>query len=207
MKNAAAGDERKRFGDVLTLFRKYGDTYDMDYLLMLAQGFQESTLDQNAESHVGAIGIMQIMPATGKDLKVGDIHVLHNNVHAGVEYMRFMMDRYFKDEPMTRLDKGLFTFAAYKRGSGPRRAAAARGGQARARSQPMVQQRRAGRRRQDRRGNRYLRRQHLQVLHRLPDDRGRGRGARSRPRAASKEQATLTASQRGARWASTPVPI
>ena len=61
---------------------------------MPAQGFQESTLDQNAKSHVGAIGIMQIMPATGKGLKVGDIRVTANNVHAGIKYMRFMMDRY-----------------------------------------------------------------------------------------------------------------
>jgi membrane-bound lytic murein transglycosylase MltF len=116
VKNAVGDDERKRFGDVVRLFRQYGDVYDVDYLLMLAQGFQESTLDQNAKSHVGAIGIMQIMPATGKELNVGDIHVLDNNVHAGVKYMRFMMDRYFKDEPMTRLDKALFTFAAYNAG-------------------------------------------------------------------------------------------
>ncbi|MEO8753930.1 MAG: transporter substrate-binding domain-containing protein [Casimicrobiaceae bacterium] len=116
VKNAAGDDERKRFGDVVSLFRQYGKTYDLDYLLMLAQGFQESTLDQNAKSHVGAIGIMQIMPATGKDLAVGDIGLVENNVHGGVKYMRFMMDRYFKDEPMTPLDKGLFTFAAYNAG-------------------------------------------------------------------------------------------
>ena len=131
VKNAAGDDERKRFGDVVKLFRQYGDTYDMDYLLMLAQGFQESTLDQNAKSHVGAIGIMQIMPTTAKELNVGDIHVIENNVHGGVKYMRFMMDRYFKDEPMTRLDKGLFTFAAYNAGPGRiaqlRREAAKRG--------------------------------------------------------------------------------
>ncbi len=56
------------------------------------------------------------MPATGKDLAVGDIAVVENNVHGGVKYMRYMMDRYFKDEPMTPLDKGLFTFAAYNAG-------------------------------------------------------------------------------------------
>lgn len=131
VKNAAGDDERKRFGEVVTLFRKYGDQYDIDYLLMLAQGFQESTLDMSAKSHVGAIGIMQIMPATGKELNVGDIHVTENNVHGGVKYMRFMMDQYFKNEPMTRLDKGLFTFAAYNAGPGRiaqlRREAAKRG--------------------------------------------------------------------------------
>ena len=71
VKNAVSGDDVKRFQQVVELFRKYGKQYDVDYLLMMAQGFQESQLDQNAKSAVGAIGIMQIMPATGKDLKVG----------------------------------------------------------------------------------------------------------------------------------------
>ena len=118
VKNAAGDDERRRFGATVELFRKYGDRYDMDHLLMMAQGFQESGLDQSVRSRVGAIGVMQIMPATGRDLNVGDISQLENNVHAGVKYMRFMMDQYFKDEPMTPLNKGLFTFAAYNCGPG-----------------------------------------------------------------------------------------
>lgn len=117
-KNAIADDERRRYGQVLDLFRKYSDKYDVDYLLMMAQGFQESALDQSARSPVGAIGIMQIMPATGQELKVGDIAVLENNVHAGVKYMRFMVDQYFAREPMTPLNKGLFAFAAYNAGPG-----------------------------------------------------------------------------------------
>jgi membrane-bound lytic murein transglycosylase MltF len=58
------------------------------------------------------------MPATGKDLKVGDISQLEPNIHAGVKYMRFMIDRYYANEPMTALDKALFTFAAYNAGPG-----------------------------------------------------------------------------------------
>jgi membrane-bound lytic murein transglycosylase MltF len=61
---------------------------------------------------------MQVMPATGKALKVGDISNVEANIHAGVKYMRFMMDRYFKDEPMDTLNKGLFTFASYNAGPG-----------------------------------------------------------------------------------------
>ena len=98
---------------------------------MMAQGFQESGLDQTAKSHVGAIGVMQVMPATGKDLKVGDITDIDSNVHAGVKYVRFMIDQYFKNEPMTPLNKGLFAFAAYNCGPGRvaqlRREAAKRG--------------------------------------------------------------------------------
>ena len=34
---------------------------------MMAQGYQESQLDQTVKSQVGAVGVMQVMPATGKD--------------------------------------------------------------------------------------------------------------------------------------------
>jgi membrane-bound lytic murein transglycosylase MltF len=61
---------------------------------------------------------MQVMPPTGKELNVGDITELEPNIHAGVKYMRFMMDQYFKDEPMDTLNKGLMTFAAYNAGPG-----------------------------------------------------------------------------------------
>ncbi len=117
-KNAAADTERKKLEAVAALFKKYGAQYNLDYLLMAAQGYQESTLDQDVKSPVGAIGVMQVMPPTGKELNVGDITKVDANIHAGVKYMRFMMDEYFKDEPMDNLNKGLMTFAAYNAGPG-----------------------------------------------------------------------------------------
>jgi len=131
VRSATSEAERRKLQELVALFRKYSDQYDLDFLLMAAQGFQESGLDQNAKSQVGAIGVMQVMPATGKDLKVGDIRQLEPNIHAGVKYIRFMMDQYFKDEPMDPLNKGLFTFASYNAGPGRirqlRREAARRG--------------------------------------------------------------------------------
>jgi membrane-bound lytic murein transglycosylase MltF len=117
-KNATSDAERVKFDGMVELFRKYSNQYKLDFLLMAAQGYQESQLDQNAKSAVGAVGVMQVMPATGQELKVGDIHRMEPNIHAGVKYVRFMMDRYFEMEPMTRLDKGLFTFASYNAGPG-----------------------------------------------------------------------------------------
>jgi membrane-bound lytic murein transglycosylase MltF len=61
---------------------------------------------------------MQVMPATGRDMKVGDITQTEANIHAGVKYVRFMMDQYYASEPMDRLNKGLFTFASYNAGPG-----------------------------------------------------------------------------------------
>ncbi len=118
VKNAASEAERKKFLTMIEFFKKYGDQYDVDWLLMAAQGYQESQLDQNAKSHVGAIGVMQIMPATGKDLKVGDIRKVEPNIHGGIKYMRWMIDNYYGKEPMTNLDKALFAFASYNAGAG-----------------------------------------------------------------------------------------
>jgi membrane-bound lytic murein transglycosylase MltF len=67
---------------------------------------------------VGAIGVMQLMPATGKDMKVGDITQVEPNVHAGAKFIRAMMNEYYANEPMTPLNKGLFSFAAYNAGPG-----------------------------------------------------------------------------------------
>jgi membrane-bound lytic murein transglycosylase MltF len=117
-KSATSEAERKKFLALVDLFRKYGKQYDMDFLLMAAQGFQESLLNQDARSPVGAIGVMQIMPPTGAELNVGDITQLEPNINAGVKYMRFLIDQFFKNEPMTSLDKGLFAFAAYNAGPG-----------------------------------------------------------------------------------------
>jgi membrane-bound lytic murein transglycosylase MltF len=67
---------------------------------------------------VGAIGVMQVMPATGRELGVGDIKKIEPNINAGVKYMRWMIDRYYGKEPMTSLDKALFAFASYNAGAG-----------------------------------------------------------------------------------------
>jgi membrane-bound lytic murein transglycosylase MltF len=118
VKDAASESERKKFLAQVQFFQKYGDKYDVDWLLMAAQGYQESQLNQEARSKVGAIGVMQVMPDTGKDLGVGDITEVEPNIHAGVKYMRWMIDQYYGKEPMTQLDKALFAFASYNAGAG-----------------------------------------------------------------------------------------
>jgi membrane-bound lytic murein transglycosylase MltF len=116
VKNAASDEERKKLMAVVDYLKKYGNEYDVDWLLMGAQAYQESQLDQNAKSAVGAIGIMQLMPATAKEMNVGDVTQTEANIHAGIKYMRFMIDRYYANEPMTELDKALFAFASYNAG-------------------------------------------------------------------------------------------
>ncbi|MCP4578288.1 MAG: lytic transglycosylase F, partial [Deltaproteobacteria bacterium] len=62
--------ELAKFEQTLSLFKKYGKQYDFDWLMLAALAYQESTIDQSKRSHVGAIGVMQILPSTAKDKNV-----------------------------------------------------------------------------------------------------------------------------------------
>ena len=117
-KSATSKEEIAKFEAMVEFFRKYGDKYELDYLLMIAQGYQESRLDQSARNPSGAVGVMQVLPSTGKDMNVGDITKLEPNIHAGVKYIRFMMNQFYANEPMDPLNKGLITFASYNAGPG-----------------------------------------------------------------------------------------
>jgi membrane-bound lytic murein transglycosylase MltF len=118
------GEDLTRFERMARHFQHYGEQYDLDWLLLIAQGYQESRLDQAARSPSGAIGVMQVLPATGREMDVGDITILENNIHAGVRYVRWMIDRYYADEAMTDTDRLLFALASYN--AGPRRIRALR---------------------------------------------------------------------------------
>ncbi|MBN8509589.1 MAG: lytic transglycosylase F [Burkholderiales bacterium] len=113
-----AGEDAKRFKEMLTLFDRYGRQYGFDPLMLAAQGYQESQLNQQAKSHVGAIGVMQIMPATGAEMKVGDIRLTEPNIHGGAKYMDQLMTRYFKDANFDEANRSLFAFASYNAGPG-----------------------------------------------------------------------------------------
>jgi len=130
-KNATNEAELAKFKLLVGIFQKYSKEYGVDWVLMAAQGYQESRLDQSVKSPVGAIGVMQVMPATGADMEVGDIANQENNIHAGVKYTRWVMDNFYKDEPMDQKNKMLFAFASYNAGPGRvrglRKEAAARG--------------------------------------------------------------------------------
>jgi membrane-bound lytic murein transglycosylase MltF len=124
VENATSKRDMERFERTVALFKKYARQYDFDWLMLAAMGYQESRLNQNRRSPDGAIGVMQVMPATGKAMDVGDIRKLEPNIHAGVKYMRRMLDRYFDGAKLDPLDRNLFAFAAYN--AGPTRIASLR---------------------------------------------------------------------------------
>ena len=121
IKDSLADSDRRRFNDVRGIFETYSPRYGFDWLLMIAQGYQESKLDQSKSSRAGAIGIMQILPATARDkaVAISDIHLAENNVHAGIKYIKFLADRYFADPVIDNLNRTLFALAAYN--AGPKR--------------------------------------------------------------------------------------
>jgi membrane-bound lytic murein transglycosylase MltF len=116
--NSTGSEEAKRFRETLEFFKTYGTKYRFDPLMLAAQGYQESQLNQNAKSYVGAIGVMQLMPATGAEMKVGDIKITEANIHAGTKYMDQLMTRYFPDAKFSEANRSLFAFAAYNAGPG-----------------------------------------------------------------------------------------
>jgi membrane-bound lytic murein transglycosylase MltF len=118
MKDPTAGAEYRRFRETVALFEKYGARYGFDPLMLAAQGYQESQLNQAARSHVGAIGVMQIMPTTGQQMNVGDIRHIEANIHAGAKYMDHLMRQYFAGAHFSEGNRPLFAFASYNCGPG-----------------------------------------------------------------------------------------
>jgi membrane-bound lytic murein transglycosylase MltF len=114
--NALDGPGKRRFEETSPWFRTYGDRYELDWMLLAAQGYQESRLNQNLKSRRGAVGVMQVLPATAESVGVTDIHDLENNIHAGVKYMRHIADHYFGDEGLDREQRHLLALAAYNAG-------------------------------------------------------------------------------------------
>ena len=116
--NVRTGNSRKRYDKTIDIIKRYSGDYDFDWLMIAAQAYQESKLDQSKRSPAGAIGIMQLLPSTAADpnVNIPDIHKAPQNVHAGVKYLRFIRDRYFSDADIDPLDQVLFSFAAYNAG-------------------------------------------------------------------------------------------
>ena len=123
--NPTTKAQLQAFNQTVIFFKKYASQYDLDYLLVVAQGYQESMLNQAAR-HGGAVGIMQIKPAiaAAAPISIPDVMTAENNIHAGVKVLRTISDTYFNDPKIDPVNRLLLTFAAYN--AGPTRIAALR---------------------------------------------------------------------------------
>ena len=118
VRNSLTEKNFEKLESIAELFKKFGEQYEFDWLMLAALGFQESQLDQSKRSHRGALGVMQILPSTARDknINIKNIDKLENNIHAGSKYLRFLQDRYFSDVELDVLNQDLFTLAAYNAG-------------------------------------------------------------------------------------------
>jgi len=123
-KNNTKPGEMEKFKTAVAFFKKYSSQYNFDWLMIAAQAYQESTIDQSKTSPMGAVGVMQIKPSTaaGDPINITGVDTdMEKNINAGIKYLNFITETYFKGAKMDKINHGLFAFASYN--AGPNRIA------------------------------------------------------------------------------------
>ncbi len=123
VKNSTSTEEMAKFQAYVRYFQKYAAQYHFDYLMLVAQGYQESLLDQSRRNPSGAVGIMQVIPknAAAPPISIPDVESAQYNIEAGAKMLRNIADTYFNDPKLDALNKTLMVFASYN--AGPNRIA------------------------------------------------------------------------------------
>ncbi len=123
VKNSTSEEEMKKYKTMVVIFQKYAAEYNFDYLMLAAQGYQESLLDQSRRNRTGAVGIMQVIPkfAAASPINISNVGTAEGNIHAGAKMLRNIADTYFNDPKIDSVNKTLFVFASYN--AGPNRIA------------------------------------------------------------------------------------
>ncbi len=120
IENPLRAGEEKKLKQYKPFFKKYATQYGFDWRFIMAVAYQESGLDNDKKNPSGAVGVMQVLPQTASDRHVGidKIHLLENNIHAGVKYLAFLRDRYYGSPEISPRDQVRFTIASYNAGPG-----------------------------------------------------------------------------------------
>lgn len=118
VQDALTANAVTRFDKTFRLVKEYARRYHLDWIFVMALAFQESKLDQHRRGPLGGIGIMQVKPSIAAlpAIHVGHISKLENNIHAGTKYLRYVIQKFFADKRIDRLNKILFACAAYNAG-------------------------------------------------------------------------------------------
>jgi membrane-bound lytic murein transglycosylase MltF len=120
-RNAADDSDLLRFRELIALFEKHGQAVGFNPIMLAAQGYQESQLNQSRRSPRGAVGVMQLLPTTAAAPPISLTGVDRDasiNIEAGARYMRHLRDRYVNDPQLSERNRALMTFAAYNAGPG-----------------------------------------------------------------------------------------
>ncbi len=121
--NSTSRKDMEKFLQTVEIFKKYAAEYNFDYLMLAAQGYQESKLNQGERSPVGAVGIMQVQPkfAAAAPISIPNVTQADPNIHAGAKMLRNIADTYFNDPKIDPMNRTLMVFASYN--AGPNRIA------------------------------------------------------------------------------------
>lgn len=121
VKNSLSNDEIGKFTVLAPVFRKYAALYGLDYLMLAAQGYQESGLDQSKRSARGAVGVMQLLPSTAQAKPIAVLGIAQDpeaNIMAAASYLRHLRDNFVNDPALDERNRMLMTLAAYNAGPG-----------------------------------------------------------------------------------------
>lgn len=118
VQDATSTKEMKKFQDYVRYFQKYAAEYDFDYQMLIAQGYQESGLNQNRRNPSGAVGIMQVIPkyAAAPPISIPNVDKAEQNIQAGAKMLHNIAETYFKDDQLDPTNKTLMVFASYNAG-------------------------------------------------------------------------------------------
>jgi membrane-bound lytic murein transglycosylase F len=108
--------EKERISPYDELIKKYAPEYKLDWRLMAAQAYQESRFNPDATSWVGALGLFQVMPATGKEMGFSNLKDPEVGTQAGIQYMHRMIGLFEPTLPLK--ERVRFALASYNAGRG-----------------------------------------------------------------------------------------
>ncbi len=109
-------DEEGRISDHDQHIRHFADEYGIDWRLMAALAWRESRFDPRAKSWVGAVGMFQVMPRTGRALGFHNLSDPRQGTHAGIMYFHRLLSRLDPRIPFE--ERLLFALAGYNSGLG-----------------------------------------------------------------------------------------
>ncbi|MBA4321416.1 MAG: lytic transglycosylase F [Odoribacter sp.] len=99
------------------LIKSFSDSINWDWRLLASLIYQESRFDPEVISWAGAIGLMQIMPETGRHFGIDIMSSPENNMKAGVLYINYLQE-FFSDRIPDSTERLKFVLAAYNAGAG-----------------------------------------------------------------------------------------
>jgi membrane-bound lytic murein transglycosylase F len=96
------------------IVKHHAQRHNFDWRLIVAMMYQESRFDPQARSFAGAVGLMQVLPKTGRQMGFDDVRPPEANIAAAVKYLSWLRDRFPDDLPVA--DRMWFALASYNAG-------------------------------------------------------------------------------------------